>query len=218
MAGAGDVDRARALLAEQGVHTVECMFADTWGIPRGKRLPASQFLKSTDTGFAIANVAFTWDMHCFIFPTEFVNDDERLSGHARRAGSLDAANRRLSRGDRVLHLRHDRHRRPTSPSRSTGVTSCAERSSESGGTGTSPSPRPSSSSTCARPDWEPFYRGVHCYSIAKGAEVEPVVGDDPPRARRDRGSRSRRATSSTGPPRSRSISATARRSTSRTRR
>jgi glutamine synthetase len=27
------------------------------------------------------------------------------------------------------------------------------------------------------PDWEPFYRGVHCYSIAKGAEVEPVVGE-----------------------------------------
>jgi glutamine synthetase len=27
------------------------------------------------------------------------------------------------------------------------------------------------------PDWEPLYTGVHCYSIQKGAEVEPVVSD-----------------------------------------
>ena len=35
-------------------------------------LPAKQFLKSP--GFAIANVAYTWDMHSFIFPTGFVNE------------------------------------------------------------------------------------------------------------------------------------------------
>ena len=52
-----DTDRVRALIEEHGIHTVECMFADTWGIPRGKRLPAKQFLKSP--GFAIANVAYT---------------------------------------------------------------------------------------------------------------------------------------------------------------
>ena len=67
-----DTDRVGALIEEHGIHTVECMFADTWGIPRGKRLPAKQFLKSP--GFAIANVAYTWDMHSFIFPTGFVNE------------------------------------------------------------------------------------------------------------------------------------------------
>jgi glutamine synthetase len=28
-----------------------------------------------------------------------------------------------------------------------------------------------------RPDWEPLYVGAHCYSMQKGAEVEPVVGE-----------------------------------------
>ena len=27
------------------------------------------------------------------------------------------------------------------------------------------------------PDWVPVYRGVHCYSLPKGGEVEPVTGD-----------------------------------------
>ena len=31
--------------------------------------------------------------------------------------------------------------------------------------------------SAARPDWEPLYTGVHCYSMQKGAEVEPVVSE-----------------------------------------
>jgi glutamine synthetase len=27
------------------------------------------------------------------------------------------------------------------------------------------------------PDWEPLYRGAHCYSMTKGSQVEPVVGE-----------------------------------------
>ena len=69
------VEAARELLERHDVHTVECMFADTWGIPRGKRLPTSHFLKvAAGSGFAMANVAFTWDMHGVIFPTPYVND------------------------------------------------------------------------------------------------------------------------------------------------
>ena len=33
-----DLESAREFLEREKVHTVECMFADTWGIPRGKRL------------------------------------------------------------------------------------------------------------------------------------------------------------------------------------
>ena len=56
------------------VHTVECMPADTWGILR-RRLPTGQFLKvAAESGFAMANVAFTWDMHGVIFPTSYVDD------------------------------------------------------------------------------------------------------------------------------------------------
>src|SRR5262249_47644952 len=70
-----NVDAAREFLDRHQVHTVECMFADTWGLPRGKRLSTQYFLSTAGgSGFAIANVAFTWDMHSVIFPTAFVND------------------------------------------------------------------------------------------------------------------------------------------------
>ena len=70
------VEAAKDFLERHDVHTVECMFADTWGIPRGKRLSAKHFVSTAGgTGFAVANVALTWDMHGVIFPTSFVNDE-----------------------------------------------------------------------------------------------------------------------------------------------
>ncbi|MBV9536064.1 MAG: hypothetical protein JO321_11705, partial [Solirubrobacterales bacterium] len=64
-----NLDAARELLERHNVDTVECMFADTWGIPRGKRLSTRHFLATAEgRGFAMANVAFTWDMHGVIFP------------------------------------------------------------------------------------------------------------------------------------------------------
>lgn len=52
---------------ENAIHTVECVFTDTWGLPRGKMLPIEQFL--TGAGFSIANVAFAWDMRSDVHPT-----------------------------------------------------------------------------------------------------------------------------------------------------
>src|SRR6516165_7200821 len=71
-----NLEAIRELLEREQVHTAECMFADTWGIPRGKRLSVEHFRSMAGrSGFAIANVAFTWDMHGVIFPTRFVNDE-----------------------------------------------------------------------------------------------------------------------------------------------
>ena len=88
------LEAARELLERHGVHTVECMFADTWGIPRGKRVPTQHFLKGG--GFAIANVALTWDMHCLIFPTDFVND---AHGYPDMHAVADLSTLRLGAGD-----------------------------------------------------------------------------------------------------------------------
>ena len=40
---AADIESVREFLDREQVHTVECMFADTWGIPRGKRLATKHF-------------------------------------------------------------------------------------------------------------------------------------------------------------------------------
>ena len=46
--------RVAALCEEHGIHTVECVIVDTWGIPRGKRIPVRQFLRGS--GYHIATV------------------------------------------------------------------------------------------------------------------------------------------------------------------
>lgn len=176
MAGADDVERAREFLEENGVHTVECMFADTWGVPRGKRLPASQFLKSTEQGFAIANVAFTWDPHCFIFPTGFVNEATgypdmhvvpdlstlRIAGYREQTAFCICDTVDIHTHEPVALDGRNILRRTLERFRSRGFEPIAATELEF---------------HLCTPDWEPFYRGVHCYSITKGAEVEPVVGD-----------------------------------------
>ena len=158
------------------MHTVECMFADTWGIPRGKRLPTAQFLKSSDHGFAIANVAFTWDMHCFIFPTGFVNE---RTGYPDMHVVPDLSTLRIAGyrdgtafcvGDTVDVATHE----PVPLDGRNLLRGAVERFRRAG---YEPIAATELEFHLCRPDWEPVYRGVHCYSMVKGAEVEPVVGD-----------------------------------------
>ena len=51
-------------------------------------------------------------MHCFIFPTEFVNDATGYPDMLAVPGPVDPPPGRLARGHRVLHLRHRRRREP----------------------------------------------------------------------------------------------------------
>ena len=105
-----DIDRVRALIEEHGIHTVECMFADTWGIPRGKRLPAKQFLKSPGLRHRERRLHLG---HALVhLPDRLRERGARLPGHACRRRPLDLSRRRLARGTGVLHLRHGRSRDP----------------------------------------------------------------------------------------------------------
>ena len=171
------VEAARELLERHDVHTVECMFADTWGIPRGKRLPTSHFLKvAAGPGFAIANVVFTWDMHGVIFPTSYVND---ATGYPDLHVVPDLSTLRLAGWregtaycicDTVEPTTHEPF-----PLDGRGILRRAvERLRK---VGYEPHAATELEFHLCMPDWEPFYRGAHCYSIAKGAEVEPVVSD-----------------------------------------
>jgi glutamine synthetase len=172
-----DIDRARDLCEQHGIHTVECMFADTWGIPRGKRLPTSHFLKAAaGSGFAIANVAYTWDMHCSIFPTGFVNDEIGYPDmHAvpdlstlRLAGWRDAT--AFCVCDTIDPQTHE-------PVPLDGRRILSRSIERLRGHGYEPIAASELEFHLCTPDWEPIYGGVHCYSMAKGSELEPVVGE-----------------------------------------
>jgi glutamine synthetase len=169
-----DLGRARELIETNGIHTVECMFADTWGIPRGKRIPAKHFLQGG--GFAIANVAYTWDMHCFIFPTNFVNETHGYPDmHAMPdLSTLHAAGGR----DGVAYCICDTFDIDTHEPVALDGRQILRRAVERlGGLGYEPIAATELEFHLCTPDWEPVYRGVHCYSIPKGFEVEHVTSD-----------------------------------------
>ena len=169
-----DTDRVRALIEEHGIHTVECMFADTWGIPRGKRLPAKQFLKSP--GFAIANVAYTWDMHSFIFPTGFVNE---AHGYPDMHAVADLSTFRVAgwREGTAFCICDTVDLETHEPVALDGRQILRRAVERVRGHGYEPTAATELEFHLCTNDWQPFYTGVHCYSMVKGAEVENVVGD-----------------------------------------
>lgn len=67
------LENCASIAQENDIHTVECIFTDTWGLPRGKMLPLAQFL--TGAGFSIANVAFAWDMRSETHATPWSPED-----------------------------------------------------------------------------------------------------------------------------------------------
>ena len=48
------------------IDTVECSFGDVQGQLRGKRIPTRQFKQIIDSGFGMADAAFSWDHECGI--------------------------------------------------------------------------------------------------------------------------------------------------------
>jgi glutamine synthetase len=171
------LEAARDLLERNNVHTVECMFGDTWGIPRGKRLPTKQFLKAAaGSGFAIANVAFTWDMHGVIFPTEFVND---VHGYPDMHVVPDLSSLRVAgwRDGTAFCICDTIEPQTHEPIPLDGREILRRTVERVRAAGYEPVVATELEFHLCTPDWEPLYTGSHCYSIAKGAEVEPVVGE-----------------------------------------
>ena len=170
-----DLDSARELLERENVETVECIFADTWGIPRGKRLSPQHFLSAArGNGFAMANVVFTWDMHSTIFPTAFVNDE---TGYPDMHVVPEVSTLRLAGWrDRTAFcfcntidpLTHE-------PIPFDGRAILRRAADRVGALGYDPVAATELEFHLLTPDWTPLYNGVHCYSMQKGAEVEPVV-------------------------------------------
>ena len=172
---AANVDAAREFLERHRVHTVECFFPDTWGIPRGKRLTARHFLSTAGgNGFAIANVAFTWDMHGVIFPTVFVNDE---TGYPDMHVVPDLSTLRVAAWrDGTAFCICDTIDPPTHGPVALDGRAILRRAVERvRGLGYEPVVATELEFHLCREDWQPLYVGAHCYSMQKGAEVEPVA-------------------------------------------
>ena len=167
-------DRVAALCEEHGIHTVECVFVDTWGMPRGKRLPVRQFLRGS--GFAIANVVYTWDPTCFIFATPWVDETDGFPDmHAipdlasfRVAGWTDGVGIVMCDTINV-----DTHEPIEMDARQMLKRQLAR--AEALGFGVDAA----SELECHffTPEWKPIYDDINCYSIYRGWEMEPFMLD-----------------------------------------
>lgn len=166
-------DRVAALCEEHGIHTVECVFVDTWGMPRGKRLPVRQFLRGK--GYAIANVVYTWDPACGIEDTPWTSVGEgvpdmhavpdlssfRVAGWTEGVGivmcdTVHPDGRTIEMDARAMLKRQ----LARAADLGYGVDAASELEFHA-----------------FTEDWEPLYSDINCYSIFRGWEMEPFMLD-----------------------------------------
>ena len=166
-------DRVAALCEEHGIHTVECVFVDTWGMPRGKRLPVKQFLRGS--GFAIANVVYTWDPTCFIFPTPWVDETD---GFPDMHAMPDLASFRVAGWTEgvgvVLCDTFHPDGRPIEMDARQMLKRQLQRAADQGYGVDAASELECHFFT---EDWKPIYSDINCYSIYRGWEMEPYMLD-----------------------------------------
>jgi glutamine synthetase len=167
--------RAAELIELHDVHTVEVIFPDSWGILRGKRLPASQFAKKTSSGLNIANAAFIWDPLCGIFEVEFANAD---TGYPDMIATPDPATfRPLTWREGTAAVMMDCTEKDGSPVALDPrhiVRTAIERLAKLGYTATVATEL---EFYLCDESWEPVHSEIQCYGITKGAELEPVLSD-----------------------------------------
>jgi glutamine synthetase len=167
-------DRVAALCRDNDIHTVECVVLDTWGIPRGKRIPTRQFLRGT--GYAIANVIYTWDPTCFIFSTPWVTEADgfpdmhavpdlasfRIAGWTTGVAIVMCDTVNVSTGEPIEMDARNMLKRQLARFSAMGFEVNAATELE-----------------CHffNEDWSPLYDDINCYSIARGAEMESFMLD-----------------------------------------
>ena len=167
-------DRVAALCEEFAVHTVECVIVDTWGMARGKRIPVKQFLRGG--GYAIAHGIYTWDPTCFIFATPWVDETDGFPDmHAvpdlssfRIAGWTDGV--AIVMCDTVdVHT----HEPIAMDARNMLKVQLAKAAQMGFGVDAA------TELECHffTEDWKPLYDDINCYSIVRGAEMEPFMLD-----------------------------------------
>ncbi len=174
MTDPAEYDRVAALCEEHGVHTVECVLVDTWGMPRGKRIPVRQFLRGS--GFHIANVVYTWDPTCFIFATPWVDEEDGFPdmhvvpdlSSFRIAGWTEGV--AIVMCDTYDNSTHE----PVAMDARRMLKRQLERASELGYGVDAATELECHFFT---EDWQPIYDDINCYSIYRGYEMEPFMLD-----------------------------------------
>ncbi|PYI67646.1 hypothetical protein CVV68_09420 [Arthrobacter livingstonensis] len=167
------LDDCARIARENGVHTVECFFVDTWGMPRGKMLPIEQFL--TGSGFCIARVAYSWDTRSDIHPTPWAQLDSefpdmhavpdldtfRVAGWTEGLATVMCDMEDPKTHERIAMDARGRVKETLKEFEALGYTVKLATELEF---------------HLFTSDWKPISDKSYCYSLDRAEELEPVVG------------------------------------------
>lgn len=170
------IDDIKKIIDDHGIHTVEIGFADIAGVLRGKRVPSQHFLRSAESGIAFCKAVLAWDIQCGIFPgidlASFENGYPDLIAKPdlstfkpipwRPGSAFVFADLVSEHGDNIKFAPRDVLRQVVKAANSLGYR---------------PIIGPELEFYLLGPDQKPFYDGIQCYSLQKGAELEFVLAD-----------------------------------------
>lgn len=167
---------AEALFERYRIDTVECMFPDSWGALRGKRVPRGRFADLIGSGFAISNAAFVWDPVCEIFPIEYANIETGYPDVTAipDVGTLRPVTWREGAALVMCDCVDMSDARPI-PLDSRHVLRTAEEALAERGYAAQVATE--LEFYLCDESWQPLYPEIQCYSISKGAELEHIMRD-----------------------------------------
>ncbi len=169
--GRDDIERTLS-----SIETVECCFPDTWGTLVGRRMPKDVFLRAAERGLSMPNAAFTWNPIGQIEATPYASADTGFPN---------------------MHVAPDLHTLRPAPWAPAAAFCMMDAFEEPGG-----APHPLATRGILRrhadrleelgyaawiaselefylltEDGEPIDRDHRCWSMTRGAEYEPVIGE-----------------------------------------
>jgi len=170
-----DIEEIAAVCKRRGIHTIECFFPDAQGVPRGKRIPTAHFLETAHKGFELANAALVWGRQCDVIQN--IGYTSFDTGYPDMVAIPDLATFRLVpwRAGTASVICDCRERSGEYVSVSTRRI-CKEVVEEALLMGYESIVGPELEFYLLDSTGNPLYEGPECYSMEKGAMLEPVLG------------------------------------------
>ena len=158
------------------IDTVECCFPDMWGVFVGRRMPARAFLGAAEHGLSMPNAPFAWNIRGDIEPTPYANAD---TGFPNMHVQPDLATlREAPWAERTAFCLMDasveRGGAPN-PLDTRGILRRAVATLE--GLGYQAWVASELEFYLCTADWHPLFDDHRCWSMTRGAEVEPILGE-----------------------------------------
>jgi glutamine synthetase len=159
-----------------GFDTVECCFPDTWGVFVGRRMPAPVFLDAVTGGLSMPNAPFAWNLRGEIDPVPYANPD---TGFPNMHVVPDLSTLRPAPwAERTAFCLMDAFTASGGEPHPLDTRGILRRSVATlEGIGYDAWVASELEFYLCTPDGQPLDDDVRCWSMTRGAEYEPVIGE-----------------------------------------